>query len=317
MGIQGLLQTLKNIQRRRHISEYKGQRVAIDGYCWLHQGLYMCSYEAGVGVMSRKHIQYCANRLEMLLEAGVIPVVVFDGAPLPMKQKVEENRAKMREDSKKEAEDLWREGDSRKAQKVLARGIDVTPEMAHQFIRILKKKNVEYVVAPYEADAQLAFLYLTSYVSLVITEDSDLLAFGCRRALYKLDGNGYGDEVNLDDLKELGEFSLLGPEHDNFLRTCILAGCDYLKSIKGVGFKKALKYSLAGTDIDKIITAIVRENKFIVPVDYKKNFERAFLTFKFQTVFDLKEKKLTSVTPIENTSYVEINDYSNKDFLGP
>eukprot|EP00826_Nyctotherus_ovalis_P053785 TRINITY_DN7019_c0_g1_i17.p1 TRINITY_DN7019_c0_g1~~TRINITY_DN7019_c0_g1_i17.p1 ORF type:complete len:318 (+),score=111.54 TRINITY_DN7019_c0_g1_i17:151-1104(+) len=317
MGIQGLLQTLKSIQRRRHISDYKGQHVAIDGYCWLHQGLYMCSYEANSGVQSRKHIQYCANRLEMLLDAGVIPIVVFDGAPLPMKRGVEESRARMREESKKEAKDLWREGDSRKAQKVLARGIDVTPEMAHQFIGVLKKKNVEYVVAPYEADAQMAFLYLTSTVSLVITEDSDLLAFGCRRVLFKLDGTGYGDEVSLDDLRDLGDFSLLGPDHDNFLRTCILAGCDYLKSIKGVGFKKALKYSIAGGDIDRIITAIVRENKFIVPVDYKKNFERAFLTFKFQTVFDIRENKLASVTPIENTCYTEINSYPDKDFLGP
>ena len=36
-------------------------------------------------------------------------------------------------------------------------------------------------MAPYEADAQLAFLAKESIVDLVITEDSDLLAFGCKR----------------------------------------------------------------------------------------------------------------------------------------
>ena len=41
--------------------------------------------------------------------------------------------------------------------------------------------GVEYIVAPYEADAQLAFLALNGLVSAVITEDSDLLAYGCPR----------------------------------------------------------------------------------------------------------------------------------------
>ena len=41
--------------------------------------------------------------------------------------------------------------------------------------------GVECIVAPYEADAQLAFLEKVSIVDLVITEDSDLLAFGCKR----------------------------------------------------------------------------------------------------------------------------------------
>ena len=38
---------------------------------------------------------------------------------------------------------------------------------------------MEYVVAPYEADAQMAFLARNGHVDLVITEDSDLVAYGC------------------------------------------------------------------------------------------------------------------------------------------
>ena len=44
---------------------------------------------------------------------------------------------------------------------------------------MLREENIEYYVAPYEADAQLAFLSLSNYVSSIITEDSDLLAYGC------------------------------------------------------------------------------------------------------------------------------------------
>jgi exonuclease-1 len=47
------------------------------------------------------------------------------------------------------------------------------------FEQVLRQMNVEYVVAPYEADAQLAFFGLHGHVDLVITEDSDLIAYGC------------------------------------------------------------------------------------------------------------------------------------------
>lgn len=39
---------------------------------------------------------------------------------------------------------------------------------------------MDCVVAPYEADAQLAFLNKAGIAQAVITEDSDLLAFGCK-----------------------------------------------------------------------------------------------------------------------------------------
>lgn len=45
----------------------------------------------------------------------------------------------------------------------------------------LKQAGIEYIVAPYEADAQLAYLSISGYVDAVITEDSDLLAYGATR----------------------------------------------------------------------------------------------------------------------------------------
>ena len=36
-------------------------------------------------------------------------------------------------------------------------------------------------MAPYEADAQLAYLSKEGVVDLIITEDSDLVVFGCRK----------------------------------------------------------------------------------------------------------------------------------------
>jgi exonuclease-1 len=40
---------------------------------------------------------------------------------------------------------------------------------------------VRYLVAPYEADAQLAYLSMKGAVDVVISEDSDTIPYGCRR----------------------------------------------------------------------------------------------------------------------------------------
>ena len=42
---------------------------------------------------------------------------------------------------------------------------------------------MECIVAPYEADSQLAYLSIQGIVDLVITEDSDLLVFGCKKVI--------------------------------------------------------------------------------------------------------------------------------------
>ena len=44
---------------------------------------------------------------------------------------------------------------------------------------MLRDEKIDFTVAPYEADAQLAYLARNGIVDAVISEDSDLLAFGC------------------------------------------------------------------------------------------------------------------------------------------
>jgi exonuclease-1 len=69
----------------------------------------------------------------------------------------------------------------------MTESIDISPDMAYHLIIELKRNNIEFIVAPYEADAQLAYLCRTGFVDFILTEDSDLLAFGAPKVLYKFD----------------------------------------------------------------------------------------------------------------------------------
>ena len=54
MGIKGLLPELKGITRPIHVGQYKGEKVAVDGYSWLHKGAYSCSQELCEGKWTDK-----------------------------------------------------------------------------------------------------------------------------------------------------------------------------------------------------------------------------------------------------------------------
>lgn len=48
-------------------------------------------------------------------------------------------------------------------------------------MQAMRAIGVECIVAPYEADCQMAYLALNGFVHALVTEDSDLLVYGCPR----------------------------------------------------------------------------------------------------------------------------------------
>ena len=48
-------------------------------------------------------------------------------------------------------------------------------------LQACRGKGVQCIVAPYEADAQLCYLMKSGITQVTITEDSDLLVYGCQK----------------------------------------------------------------------------------------------------------------------------------------
>jgi exonuclease-1 len=108
--------------------------------------------------------------------------------------------------------------------------------MAYHFILALRKEGIAYVVAPYEADAQLAFLEKRGVISAIVTEDSDLLVFGASTLLLKMTQFGDCVEIKRERFANVtGQITLHGFTDEDFRHMAILSGCDYLPSVNGVG----------------------------------------------------------------------------------
>ena len=326
MGISNLLKILESIQTSRHLSYYKGKKVAVDGYCWLHKSIYLLSEQIFHNPHSKRYLKYLNKRVDQLLRFNITPIIVFDGDKLQMKKIEEDERQKRRNEVTMESLKLIRKGKEKEAQTKRLGGIDINPQMAYEFIKLLKQKNVEYYVAPYEADIQLAYLDKINYVDCIITEDSDLLALGCKKVLYKLDlDTNIGLEIEIKNLKKCTKYDFSDFDSDKFLTFCILSGCDYFK-IKSVGANNAYKIITNSPSYRKCIMNICEDvNKKNKDKDSEKleydelieKFEKAFLTFRYQVVYCPIEKKLRYYNDIKKSKYKFASKYlNNLDFLG-
>jgi flap endonuclease-1 len=68
-------------------------------------------------------------------------------------------------------------------------------------------------------------------------------------------------EINLEDT-----LKGLGMTMDQFIDLCILLGCDYCDSIKGIGPQKAIKYLQEYGSLERVIESLDK-TKYIVPDD--------------------------------------------------
>ena len=247
MGISALLPSLKSIVRTKHVGEaYGGKRVAVDSYCWLHRGAYSCSVELVEGIPTDKFVTSFMKRAFMLRRVGVEALFVFDGGRLPGKANEEADRGRNRLEAKTRARKHARAGNTTAANEQYQRAVDVSPEMALAVIHELKKNGFECIVAPYEADAQMAYLIRNDFVHGIVTEDSDMIPHKCASVFFKMDNDGIGQEIRYDDIQKNKDLSFVGFTSDQFLEMCVMSGCDYLPSLPGVGAYRGFPKSKHG-----------------------------------------------------------------------
>lgn len=247
----------------------------------------------------------------MVKHFGATPYMVFDGDFLPSKAGTEASRAKRREESKKAGLELLKAGKPAQAHQELQKAIDVTPEMARNLIEELKKAGIPYIVAPYEADSQLVYLERQGIINGIISEDSDLLVFGAKRLLTKLDQYGKCIEINRRDFCAVREISLTGWTDVEFRHMAIFSGCDYLPGVGNMGLKTAYRMIRKHKTPEKVLRMLRLDGKFRVSENYLAAFKQAELTFLYQRVFCPVKQELVFLTEPDPSL-----DIANMPFIG-
>jgi exonuclease-1 len=238
------------------------------------------------------------HRVRMLIHFGITPYIIFDGDNLPSKAGTEQDRRDRRKEGKRLGLELLKVGKTAQAQQELQKAVDVTAEMARMFIEELKANNIQYVVAPYEADSQMVYLERKGVIDGILSEDSDLLVFGAKRLITKLDKYGECVEINRSNFTACRDVSLVGWSDADFRRMAILSGCDYLPGIGGLGLKTAHRMLRKHKTVERLVKAAQFDGKLKVPAGFMTDFDQAEKTFLYQWVFCPLAKQLVHLTPL-------------------
>lgn len=284
MGIKSsfnsfLRDTCPEIFEPIHISEYSFMKVAID------ISLYMHKFKA---VCGDRWLSAFINLIASLRRNEIHCVFIFDGCAPPEKlgeqakrrntrEKLDQNLFELEEAFSDYIKtgivakclfDLYERSQSPK--RLLSKRTDkidmnwiekkieqkrgqlytVTQEDFENAKELFRILQVPYYTAPEEAEKMCAAACIAGYVSAVLSEDTDVMAYGAPVFLTKID-TGSDTCVRITHSKVLECLEL---NKEQFLDLCIMCGTDYNPNIPKIGSKSAYKRIIQHGGIDQIAT---------------------------------------------------------------
>ncbi|KAL0811714.1 hypothetical protein ABMA28_009157 [Loxostege sticticalis] len=270
MGILGLSKLIADIApqavKEMEIKNYFGRKIAIDASMSLYQFLIAVRSEGAqltsVDGETTSHLMGTFYRTIRLVENGIKPVYVFDGKPPELKSHQLNKRAERREEAEKELQKATEAGDQASIEKFNRRLVKVTKRHGEEARELLKLMGVPVVEAPCEAEAQCAALVKAGKVYGTATEDMDALTFGANVLLRHLTFSEARkmpvQEFHLDRVLEG-----LQLQQNEFIDLCILLGCDYCGSIRGIGPKRAIELIRQHRSLDEVRSEEIMSHMFI------------------------------------------------------
>ncbi|CAG9570902.1 unnamed protein product [Danaus chrysippus] len=303
MGILGLSKLIADIApmavKETEIKNYFGRKVAIDASMSLYQFLIAVRSQGAqltsVDGETTSHLMGTFYRTIRLIEDGIKPVYVFDGKPPDMKSHQLNKRAERREEAEKELQKATEAGDTASMDKFNRRLVKVTQQHGSEARQLLKLMGIPVVEAPCEAEAQCAELVKGGKVYAVATEDMDALTFGANVLLRHLTFSEARkmpvQEFHLDQVLRGLEL-----EQTEFIDLCILLGCDYCGSIKGIGPKRAIELIKQHRSIEQVLHNIDTK-KYTPPENWE--YENARRLFQQPEVTEAKDVELKWSDPDE------------------
>nr|OQO31433.1 Flap endonuclease 1 [Rachicladosporium sp. CCFEE 5018] len=284
MGIKNLYQVLKehcpDAIKEGEIKNQFGRKVAIDASMSLYSFLVAVRSD-GQQLMNEtgettSHLMGLFYRTLRIVDNGIKPVYVFDGAPPKLKSGELAKRFQRKSEAQEAQEEAKETGTAEDVEKFSRRTVRVTREHNQEAQRLLKLMGVPYIIAPTEAEAQCAVLARAGKVYAAASEDMDTLTFNSPVLLRKLTFAEQRkepiQEIHLDKVLEGLDMDL-----PTFIDFCILLGCDYVDPVKGIGPKVALNLIREHKNLEAVVEHVKKNTKHTFPEDWP--FQDARLLF--------------------------------------
>ncbi|KAL5601407.1 hypothetical protein BROUX41_002606 [Berkeleyomyces rouxiae] len=274
MGIKQLFSIIKENApaaiRESDIKAHFGRKVAIDASMSIYS--FLIAVRSNGEVLTNEdgqttsHLMGMFYRTMRMIDNGIKPVYIFDGAPPKLKSGELARRQARKQEATAGLEAAKEAGDAEEIEKFARRTVRVTREHNSECQKLLQLMGVPFLVAPTEAEAQCATLARGGRVYGAASEDMDTLCFNSPVLLRHLTFS----EMRKEPIQEINVDKVLeGMEMDRkqFVDLCILLGCDYLDPIPKVGPTTALKLIREHGSLEKVVEFMNNDpkKKFVVP----------------------------------------------------
>ncbi|CEP22417.1 K04799 flap endonuclease-1 [Cyberlindnera jadinii] len=307
MGIKGLNNLLKEnaplASKSNEIKTFFGRKVAIDASMCLYQFLIAVRQQDGQQLTNddgetTSHLMGMFYRTLRMIDNSIKPCYVFDGKPPVLKGGELEKRLARREQATKNIEALKESGTAEELAKFERRTVKVTREQNEEAKKLLDLMGIPYVNAPCEAEAQCAELAKGGKVYAAASEDMDTLCYKTPFLLRHLTFSEQRKEP-IQEIDVAKVLEALEMDQKQFVDLCILLGCDYCESIRGVGPVSALKLIKEYGTIEGVLEFIKSnpDSKYKIPEDWP--YEGARELFLNPDVIPAKDVELKWREPDE------------------
>ncbi|KAI9247426.1 hypothetical protein BDA99DRAFT_525877 [Phascolomyces articulosus] len=241
MGSTDLLKLFKSVHQPLHIKEYAGKTVAVDGRVLLHHdstSLVSLDHDNDTTTKDNDDNEQNNNDddkienpndepstkttttkkhslLDILRSNNVTPLVIVEGKRLPCDQK----KTKGDDDKHNDDKEQNNENDKKKTND------DNNNDDMDVLLKQLKKENIDYIQAPYESKAQIAYWIETKRVAASILDEHDpeILAFGCQETILgDIDQDGNTTHLLYSDLATTQEIELRDWSSKSIQELCCL-----------------------------------------------------------------------------------------------
>lgn len=248
-----------------------GRKVAIDASMSLYSFLVAVRSD-GQQLMNEtgettSHLMGLFYRTLRIVDNGIKPLYVFDGAPPKLKSGELAKRFQRKSEAQESHEEAKETGTAEDVEKFSRRTVRVTREHNEEARRLLKLMGIPFIIAPTEAEAQCAVLARAGKVYAAASEDMDTLTFNSPVLLRKLTFSEQRkepiQEVHLDKILEGLDMDL-----NQFIDLCILLGCDYVDPVKGIGPKVALNLIREHKTLENVVEHVKKTGKYTFPDDW-------------------------------------------------
>ncbi|CCG85153.1 Flap endonuclease 1 [Taphrina deformans PYCC 5710] len=275
MGIKGLNAVIAdnapNAIKALEIKSFFGRKVAIDASMSLYQFLIAVRQQDGQQLQNEtgettSHLMGMFYRTLRIVDNGIKPLYVFDGAPPKLKSGELAKRIARNAQASADAAEAKETGTAEDVDKFSRRTVRVTKQHNEEAKLLLKLMGIPYVEAPCEAEACCAQLAKEGKVYAAASEDMDTLCFNAPVLLRHLTFSEARKEP-ISEIQLSKALDGLGMNMDQFIDMCILLGCDYCDPIRGIGPKKAHDLILEHKNIETILENL-KGSKYEVPAEW-------------------------------------------------